>query len=182
MIEWKSIRGYEGRYEVSNTGSIRNAITKQVRKNQLDRYGYEYISLRAIPNCTPKNHKVHRLVALAFIENPSDKPQVNHIDGNKLNNNACNLEWVTNTENIHHGRKHGLFATRENTMSKYKYVAFANGGYKAHVRKGNYAKQKYFSIKKYGKLEAEKLAALAVNNIIETDPMFQGLEAPNVVA
>ena len=51
---------------------------------------------------------IHRLVAITFIDNPDNKPMVNHIDGNKLNNNACNLEWVTCSENHKHAYKTGL--------------------------------------------------------------------------
>jgi hypothetical protein len=56
-----------------------------------------------------KSYSVHRLVAMAWIENPNESPQVNHKDGNKQNNHADNLEWVTNLENLRHGHELGLF-------------------------------------------------------------------------
>ena len=186
MIEWKSIEGYKGRYEVSSTGSIRNAITKQIRKNQIDRYGYEYISLRAIPNTTPKNHKVHRLVAKAFIENTNDKPHVNHIDGNRLNNNVDNLEWSTPEENLQHAKDNDLFRTntgrKVGSTSNYHYVfRYTNNAgntyYMAKVHGPNRkdVKTKSFNVAIYGEHEAEILAAKAVNKLIDSNSCYERL-------
>ena len=72
-----------------------------------DDEGYLRCSLSA--NGTAKLVLVHRLVASAFIPNPDNKPQVNHIDGNTANNNVTNLEWVTQTENMNHAKDHGLW-------------------------------------------------------------------------
>lgn len=106
MIEiWKDIRGYENRYQVSNTGKIRslinnkNKIRKQpkILKPYLDKDGYEIIKLSK--NCKSRAFKVHRLVAIYFLDNIDDKPAVDHIDTNRRNNNYTNLRWVTNKEN-----------------------------------------------------------------------------------
>ena len=98
MEEWKSIEEFPN-YEISSLGNVKNIITGKVLKNNV-KGGYYYISL------TNENYKksflVHRLVALAFIENPENKLEVNHKDKNKLNISVCNLEWMTRLENNIH--------------------------------------------------------------------------------
>ena len=88
------------RYEVSNDGAIRNKESKKILKTFINDKGYEIVSLWL--NGKDKKFRVHRLVADAFIPNPENKAQINHIDGNKLNNHADNLEWSTHSENISH--------------------------------------------------------------------------------
>ena len=91
MIEiWKDIKDFPN-YEVSNFGKIRNKKTLQELKYGLVR-GYPHIDLYSLKN--RKNYYIHRLVAEMFIPNPKSKPQVNHIDGNKLNNNVNNLKLL----------------------------------------------------------------------------------------
>ena len=94
---WKTI--FE-RYEVSDDGVIRNKESKKILKTFINDKGYEIVSLWL--NGKDKKFRVHRLVADAFISNPENKAQINHIDGNKLNNHADNLEWSTYSENISH--------------------------------------------------------------------------------
>ena len=94
---WKTI--FE-RYEVSDDGVIRNKESKKILKTFINDKGYEIVSLWL--NGKDKKFRVHRLVADAFISNPENKAQINHIDGNKLNNRADNLEWSTHSENIMH--------------------------------------------------------------------------------
>ncbi|MDB4302121.1 NUMOD4 domain-containing protein [bacterium] len=116
---WKDVEGYEGTYQVSNLGNVksldRNVIYKdgktvpykgETKSKVIDKYGYEYVGLYL--NQKHKQGMIHRLVAKAFIPNINNKPQINHIDGNKLNNKTENLEWVTNRENIDHAVKTGL--------------------------------------------------------------------------
>ena len=90
-------------YEVSNLGKIRNIKSRRVLKPQLRRDGYLMHGLWK--NNKKKHLLLHRIVATAFIDNPEEKPQVNHIDENKLNNNLSNLEWCTARENIVHGTR-----------------------------------------------------------------------------
>lgn len=78
----------------------------KVIKQQYHKKGYKVVTL--VQNGTKKTLKVHRLVALTFIKNPLNKTQVNHIDGNKENNNVLNLEWATQSENQIHAHKTGL--------------------------------------------------------------------------
>lgn len=107
---WIDISGYEGKYQVSNLGRVRSLIYKnnangkiykreKLLKQFYDRNGYLRVDLKMGKR---KNAQVHRLVALAFIPNPLEKPQVNHKDKDKENNKVDNLEWVTNQENQLH--------------------------------------------------------------------------------
>lgn len=109
---WKDVVGYEGLYEVSNTGKVRNNKTKINKSIILDTKGYVRVVLYR--NGKPIFKRVHRLVAKAFIANHLNKLQVNHIDGNKNNNYVSNLEWVTNQENMTHAIKNGLFDKQRN--------------------------------------------------------------------
>jgi hypothetical protein len=102
MEEWRSIKDFPN-YIVSNFGNVMNATTNKPLKIN-DKGGYYNVSLTKVTltNKIKKTLKVHRLVASAFIENPENKPEVNHKDKNKLNNNVSNLEWNTRLENCHH--------------------------------------------------------------------------------
>lgn len=100
---WKDIKGYEGIYKISNLGNVKS---NKLLKKELCTNGYFRVTL--YNEKSPKRFLVHRLVAETFIPNPENKPQVNHIDGNKLNNCVCNLEWATSKENNVHAFKLGL--------------------------------------------------------------------------
>ena len=106
---WKDIPEYEGLYQVSSMGNIKSFSKKKNGKNlipQKNKKGYYQILL--YKNKKPYTKKIHRIVAKAFIPNPDNLPQVNHIDGNKINNCMNNLEWCTNSENQIHAYKNGL--------------------------------------------------------------------------
>jgi hypothetical protein len=98
MEEWRIIKEYPN-YDISNFGNIKNNKTSKIMKQTL-KGGYYNIGL--VNELGKKTFKVHRLVALSFIENPENKAEVNHKDKNKLNNNICNLEWMTHRENNIH--------------------------------------------------------------------------------
>lgn len=98
--EWKPITNFKNIYEVSNFGKIKNIKTNKILKTNNSKGKYLNVSLYI--NGIQKNFYVHRLVALEFILNPTNMTQVNHIDGNKQNNNVSNLEWCSNRENTSH--------------------------------------------------------------------------------
>ena len=128
---WKDIKGYEGLYQVSNFGRIRS-LTRQVengkglyvRNGQEMKQAYSSTGYKIVALCKDgkrKMFKVHRLVAIAFIDNPLNKKEVNHIDGNIENNLMENLEWVTHRENIIHAYIHSsslLMCTLAKSMVK----------------------------------------------------------------
>ncbi len=104
--EWRTVAGYEGLYEVSNMGNVRSTRSGKLLKPSLNNSGYSVIHFYDHQNF--KAFTIHRLVAMAFIPNPCGKRTVNHIDGDKTNNRADNLEWATYSENHKHAYKTGL--------------------------------------------------------------------------
>lgn len=113
---WKNMKNFEGLYEVSNNGKIRNS-RKKILKTTLNHNGYVIVYLSK--NSKKYAKKVHRLVAETFIPKIEGKKQVNHIDGNKQNNNVLNLEWCDASENIKHAYKNKLYEKQRN-MAKRK--------------------------------------------------------------
>lgn len=104
MEKWSPIP--DTHYSVSTEGRVRNDKTCKEVSQSTNSRGYNKVDLYS--NGKRESHRTHRLVATAFIPNPDNKPQVNHIDGNKLNNNVDNLEWVDNSQNMLHAYQSGL--------------------------------------------------------------------------
>lgn len=108
---WKDIKGFEGIYQVSNTGKVRSFprkvwnYTKPGRILKPHDNGHSYLNVRLVKEGYEQKHAyIHRLVAEAFIPNPENKEQINHLDFDKSNNHVDNLKWATRTENIRHYR------------------------------------------------------------------------------
>ncbi len=133
---WKPVIGFEGYYEVSNSGNVRvldktwDCIGKngqpskgfqkgKILKLFLGSRGYYRVTLVAVGKKRVYEH-IHRLVAKAFIPNPENKREVNHKDGNKLDNRVENLEWTTPQENSQHSILTGLVSHKFNPKYEYK--------------------------------------------------------------
>lgn len=119
MEEWRDVVGYEGFYQVSSLGNVRSIdrfylstrgkkvpIKGEAKKLHVNPDGYLELNIKR--DGVQKLVRAHRLVADAFIPNPHDKPEVNHINGVKTDNRVCNLEWCTGEENTAHAVRTGL--------------------------------------------------------------------------
>lgn len=140
-MNWKDIVGYEGYYQVSDTGQIKSVgrivyrkghggfktVKEKVLPTYFDNNGYQIAFLSK--NGMRKTVKVHRLVAFAFIPVVDNKTYVNHKDGDKSNNKVDNLEWCTCSENIQHADKIGLrkCASGENNPKSKKVIDTSTG-------------------------------------------------------
>lgn len=120
--EWRDVVGYEGLYQVSNTGKVYSKYRDLLLKQNDNGRGYMTVEL-----CKKGKHSrvyVHRLVSLMFIPQESGKYQVNHIDENKKNNHYSNLQWVTALENMRYGtRQQRTTANTDFSKRQFDYVA-----------------------------------------------------------
>ena len=113
--EWKPIKNYEDRYLISNKGRVFGKRLNKILSQSKNKKGYAFVSLYDLrKNPYRQRLLVHRLVGFAFINTPIPwenygRPFINHIDGNKLNNDVRNLEWCSAKENMQHAVKIGLF-------------------------------------------------------------------------
>lgn len=106
VVEWRSVVGFEGLYEVSSDGRVRGLTVRRERRVTINPFGYQTIQLWR----DNRGHMfmVHRIVAAAFIGPLPDGKEVNHIDGDKGNNGVANLEYVTRSQNMIHAYDTGL--------------------------------------------------------------------------
>ena len=130
--EWRDIKGYEGLYQVSDMGRVKSLerviirkngtklpVKERILKSGIDKDGYLRVALGNSKG-KRKLFLVHRLVCKAFHENPENKPCVNHIDENKTNNTASNLDWCTVVENLNYGTRNVRSAkTRSKPVGQY---------------------------------------------------------------
>jgi len=124
MEEWKDIENYEGYYEISSYGNVRNCKTGKILIGDQNNAGYRRVTLYSP---IKKRFFVHRLVAQHFCENYQEDLVVNHKDGNKLNNHYDNLEWVTRSENDLHAFNNNLRQANPCTF-KHRIGAYATNG------------------------------------------------------
>ena len=121
---WQDIEGYEGRYQVSDTGQVKSLLRgDRILKPFKTNAGYLYVNL--YKNGVVNKFRVHRLVARTFIPNPKNLPEVNHIDEVKTNNKVTNLEWCTRKYNMNFGtvrqrsaihRRRGILKVSKNKL------------------------------------------------------------------
>lgn len=153
---FKDIKGYEGYYQVDEKGNVKsldryrkNGAGGYIQKGKLltlvDR-GNGYYCVRLGKEGISKLYSVHRLVALTFLEIIDGKNQVNHIDGNKKNNNVSNLEWVSCKENINHCDE---YLGRKRNMDGLKLGSVASTKNNLNIKANNIIFQDYKSIREY---------------------------------
>lgn len=111
---WKPVPGYQGSYDVSDAGRVRATRTGRELAGYVDRYGYCTVLLSQ--GGRSLRHKVHRLVCEAFNGPPSEAREVGHLDGNRQNNAATNLAWVTRSEQERHKVLHGTHTGGRNLI------------------------------------------------------------------
>lgn len=163
---WKDIVGKEGEYKVSNLGNVKSLermvkgkigtrlCHERILKKIKGKRGYYVVGLDR--KSSPKT--IHRLVAIAFIPNPENKPCVNHIDGNKLNNDVSNLEWCTYSENNIHGLRTGLIIPP--WKNKFGKMHHRSKPVKQYSMDGRYIKT-FYSI-----MEATRMVGLRSSSLI----------------
>ena len=106
MMEiWRDIDSYEGLYQISNKGRVKSLKYGKERILRAHDNGDGYLKVQLYKNTACQYRYIHRLVAIAFIQNPDNKPQVNHKDENKKNNCVENLEWITCIDNCNYGTR-----------------------------------------------------------------------------
>lgn len=128
--ESPAVPNYDGLYTISKDGTVTSkerqivkgdhiaTLKEKILKHRVDKDGYLYVGLSR--DSKVNNFKIHRLLATVWIPNPENKPCVNHIDGNKMNNSLDNLEWVTHKENEHHSRVNKFNTQNYTSVSSYK--------------------------------------------------------------
>jgi hypothetical protein len=135
---------YDGRYYISECGKIWSSIKKIWMTPRITKLGYAHIQLLN-PRTNSKLMAVHRVVAYTWIGNPpEDKQEINHKDGDKLNNHASNLEWCSRVENIRHGFDSGLFDKKREAISENNRKLWSEGKKRTAVEMGG-AKRKEFT-------------------------------------
>ena len=159
---WKDIKNFEGNYQISNFGNIKNVKTLRIRKACTDSDGYKIVNLYRNGKC--KSMRIHRLLSLAFIPNPKNKTCIDHINNKRLDNRLKNLRFVTSQEN---NRNRSISS---NNTSKIKGVYFnkACNKWRAHIKiNGKQIHLGYFQniedAKEVRQIKAKELFGIYIN-------------------
>lgn len=110
-MEMKPIPGWEGLYSATDDGQIYSERSKKFLKLGLNKNGYQQVNLSKDGNY--RRYYVHRLIAMTFLENPNNLPQINHISENKTDNSVSNLEWISAKENVNFGTRNERSSTTQ---------------------------------------------------------------------
>lgn len=156
---WKDVLGFENKYQISNTGKLKNKITNRILKNT--NKNNDYLRYILYNKTTKKTVYIHRLVAQAFIPNPHGFLEVNHIDGNKQNNCVENLEWCNRNYNIQHALKNGL-----NSMDTLNNIN-KNRFFNKYGRLYQYDKNKKLVAIYNSPKEAHEITGVCIRNILQ---------------
>lgn len=141
---WKPVNGYEGLYEVSNCGRVRNK-NGVIKKQQKTKLGYYYVNL--YKDGKEKNHSIHRLVAEAFIPNPNNFDEVNHKDETPSNNFSFNLEWCSHKYNMNYG---SILERKSKSMKNFIERKKESNRFVQYTLKGDFIKE-WFDVDKCSK-------------------------------
>ena len=152
---WKDCKGYEGKYQVSSYGRIWSVVSQRYLKQRIRQNGYCEVGLVA-KNGKRKAELVHRLVAIAFIDNPNSYPFVNHLNGIKTDNRIENLEWATPQQNSRHAYDNNLGNFQEKLAKS--------------LEKAQQAKQKSYSVYYDGNLIGQYKGRKAAAEVVGCDP------------
>lgn len=133
MEEWKDVVGYEGLYKVSSYGRVMKVTGRELAQRK-DKDGYLIVTLYR--DKIRKDYKVHRLVGMAFIENPNNYPMINHKDESKDNNCVSNLEWCTVKYNNNYGSRNDKISKAQKGVPHPKTQGCRNYFYGKHYSKG----------------------------------------------
>ena len=147
---WKDVKGYEGRYQVSNLGNVKNVKTDYVLKKGHDAFGYDHVIFYNRETKRPQNKLVHRLVAEAFLPNPDNLRAVDHISGDKKDNRVENLRWCTYKQNQDYFYNSGRKPKSNGTIEKRKVSQYdANTGELIATYDSGYQAEKITGIKNF---------------------------------
>lgn len=136
---WRDIKGYEGLYQVSNLGRIKNVKTKSIKVATKCKNGYLYIDLYKNNKRTKKT--VHRIVAETFLDNKDGFTDINHIDGNKLNNNVNNLEFCNRSYNLKEAYRLKLRKIAKPMLNKKDYLCPTSKKVNQYDMNGNFIRE-----------------------------------------